>query len=219
MLVGSAVRRVAIVGGRVFPFARSMGAYAECSEQDMLTAAPKGVVNRFRVAGERLGDVIGGAGPKALAGLHLLPGIGARSGLRTRNTGLRYPTRVPVTSLEAAILIGTKIALENIDSGIACGVDSASDVPVVYPIRIASCCCEARRRSAMERIKPWFGLRPKHFVPTLPGVVEPRTGSIDGQSCEQMVTVWQIARQAKDQLAFESHFARGRSVRAGFIRI
>jgi len=70
----------------------------------------------------------------------------------------------------------------------------------------------------MERIKPWFGLRPKHFVPTLPGVVEPRTGLSMGQSCEQMVTVWQIARQAQDQLAFESHLHAAAAYDAGFYK-
>ena len=66
MLVGQNVRRVAIVGGVRIPFARAMGAYAECSNQQMLTAALQGVVDKFRLAGERLGDVGAGAVLNAL---------------------------------------------------------------------------------------------------------------------------------------------------------
>ena len=61
MLVGSAVRRVAIVGGVRIPFARSYSAYASVGNQDMLTAALRGLVERFRLQGERLGDVAAGA--------------------------------------------------------------------------------------------------------------------------------------------------------------
>jgi acetyl-CoA C-acetyltransferase len=121
--------------------------------------------------------------------------------------------------LEAAILIGSKIALGQIDSGIACGVDSASDVPVVYPDSYRKLLLRsARGKSATERIAPWFGLRPKHFKPALPGVVEPRTGLSMGQSCEQMATQWQISRQSQDQLALESHQHAAAAYDAGFYK-
>jgi len=218
MLVGSSVRRVAIVGGSRISFARSLGVYAECSEQDMLTASLKGVVNRFGLQGERLGDVIGGAVLKHSKDFNLVRESVLGCGLAPETPGLDIQ-RACGTSLEAAILIGAKIALGQIDSGIACGVDSASDVPVVYPDSYRKLLLRsARGKSAMQRIAPWFGLRPKHFVPTLPGVVEPRTGLSMGQSCEQMVTVWQIPRQAQDQLAFDSHQHAAAAYDAGFYK-
>lgn len=216
MLVGSSVRRVAIVGGSRIPFARSMGVYAECSEQDMLTAALKGLVQRFGLQGERLGDVIGGAVLKHSRDFNLVRESVLDSGLSPETPGLDIQ-RACGTSLEAAILIGAKIALGQIDSGIACGVDSASDVPVVYPDDYRRLLLRsARGKSALERLRPWLGLRPRHFKPNLPGVVEPRTGLSMGQSCERMVTQWQISRQAQDELALESHRRAIAAYDAGF---
>lgn len=218
MLVGSTVRRVAILGGSRIPFARSMGAYADCSEQAMLTAALKGVVDRFGLAGELLGDVVGGAVLKHSRDFNLVREATLGCGLAPETPGLDIQ-RACGTSLEAAILIGSKIALGQIDSGIACGVDSASDVPVVYPESYRKLLLRsARGKSTMERIQPWLGLRPKHFKPSLPGVLEPRTGMSMGQSCEHMATVWQIPRQAQDQLALDSHLHAAAAYDAGFFK-
>ena len=218
MLVGSTVRRVAIVGGSRIPFARSMGAYAECSEQNMLTAALTGVVDRFGLRGERLGDVIGGAVLKHSRDFNLVRESVLGCGLAPETPGLDVQ-RACGTSLEAAILIANKIALGQIDSGIACGVDSASDVPVVYPESYRKLLLRsARGKSLGAKLKPWLGLRPKHFAPALPGVQEPRTGLSMGQSCEHMATVWQISRQAQDQLALESHQKAAAAYDKGFFR-
>ena len=218
MLVGSSVRRVAIIGGSRIPFARSMGAYAECSEQDMLTASLKGVVDRFGLKGERLGDVMGGAVLKHSRDFNLVRESVMGCGLAPETPGLDIQ-RACGTSLEAAILIGAKIALGQIDSGIGCGVDSASDVPVVYPDSYRKLLLRsARGKTALERIKPFFGVRPKHFKPSLPGVVEPRTGMSMGQACEQMATVWQIPREAQDRLALESHQRAAAAYDKGFFK-
>jgi acetyl-CoA C-acetyltransferase len=218
MLVGSSVRPVAIVGGVRIPFARSMGAYAECSNQDMLTAALTGLVDRFGLKGERLGDVAGGAVLKHSRDFNLVRESVLGSGLAPETPGLDMQ-RACGTSLEAAIDIGNKIALGQIESGIACGVDTASDVPVVYPELYRKLLLRsARGKSLAEQIKPWLGMRPKFLAPSLPGVLEPRTGLSMGQSCEHMVTRWQISRQAQDQLAFESHQKAAAAYEAGFYR-
>lgn len=218
MLVGSKVQRVAIVGGVRIPFARSMGAYAECSNQDMLSATLKGLVDRFGLHGERLGDVIGGAVLKHSQDFNLVRESVLNSGLAPETPGLDVQ-RACGTSLEAAILVGSKIALGQIDSGIACGVDTASDVPVVYPKSYRSLLLQsARGKTTLERIKPWLSLRPKHFKPAFPEVVEPRTGLSMGQSCEHMATVWQISRQAQDELALQSHLRATAAYDAGFYK-
>ena len=54
-------RRAVVLGGNRIPFARSNSAYAKASNQDMLTAALDGLVERFDLAGERLGEVVAGA--------------------------------------------------------------------------------------------------------------------------------------------------------------
>jgi acetyl-CoA C-acetyltransferase len=76
----------------------------------------------------------------------------------------------------------------------------------------------ARGRSTGERLAPWFGLRPRHLKPTLPGVSEPRPGLTMGQSCELMARHWQVSREAQDELAFESHQRAAAAYDEGFYR-
>ncbi len=216
MIVGSSMRRVAIVGGVRTPFARSMGAYAEISNQDMLTATLQALVKRYGLEGERLGDVGAGAVLKHSADFNLTRESVLGSGLAPETPAFDLQ-RACGTSLETAIIIGLKIAAGQIDSGIAAGVDTASDVPIVYPKSYRQLLMRsARGRSFGERLKPWFGLRPRHFKPQLPAVVEPRTGLSMGQSCELMARTWQIPRTDQDQLALESHRKAAAAYDAGF---
>ncbi|MEP6760376.1 MAG: acetyl-CoA C-acyltransferase, partial [Sporichthyaceae bacterium] len=55
------VRRAAVVGGNRIPFARANGPYRHASNQDMLTAALDGLVARFGLQGEQVGEVAAGA--------------------------------------------------------------------------------------------------------------------------------------------------------------
>src|SRR5580704_19090918 len=186
MLVGSAARRVAIVGGVRIPFARSYSVYATATNQDMLTAAFRGLVERFRLQGERLGDVAAGAVMKHPRDYNLVRECGLSSGLDPHTPGLDVQ-RACGTSLEAAILLGNKIALGQIEAGLAGGVDSVSDPPIVYPKAYQQLLLASYRgRSLGARLAPWLSLRPRHLKPVLPGVIEPRTGLSMGQSTELM---------------------------------
>ena len=129
MLVGSRCGGSAVVGGVRIPFARSMGAYAECSNQDMLVATLRALVDRYALAGERLGDVAAGAVLKHPRDYNLARESVLSSGLSADTPGIDLQ-RACGTSLETAILIGMKIATGQIDCGIAGGVDTASDVPI-----------------------------------------------------------------------------------------
>jgi acetyl-CoA C-acetyltransferase len=216
MLVGSSVRRVAILGGVRIPFARSMGAYAQASNQKMLTATFKALVDRFNLRGEQLGDVGAGAVLKHSRDFNLVRESVLDSGLDPRTPAFDLQ-RACGTSLDTAITIGLKIAMGQIDSGIAGGVDTASDVPIVYPDAYQQLLLRsARGKSLAERITPWFGLRPRHFKPSFPAVVEPRTSLSMGQSCERMAQQWQISRQDQDQLAYESHRKAAAAYDEGF---
>src|SRR5688572_10065240 len=216
MIVASSVRRVAIVGGVRIPFARSMGAYAEASNQDMLTATLKGLVDKFNLRGECLGDVGAGAVLKHSKDFNLTRESVLGSGLAPETPAFDLQ-RACGTSLDTAIVLGLKIATGQIDSGIAAGVDTASDVPIVYPSGYRKLLLRsARGRSLGAKVAPWLGLRPRHFKPQLPGVVEPRTGLSMGQSCEQMVKTWQIPRAEQDQLALESHRKAAAAYEEGF---
>src|SRR5258708_7541132 len=216
MLVGSALRRVAIVGGVRIPFARSYAAYATASNQEMLTAALRAVVERFGLKGERLGDVAAGAVIKHSRDYNLVRESVLSSGLDPHTPGLDMQ-RACGTSLEATIDIGNKIAIGQIEAGIAGGTDSISDAPIVYPRSYQQLLLASfRGRTAWQRLSPFLRLRPQHFKPVLPAVVEPRTGLSMGQSTEIMARQWHITRAEQDQLAYESHLKAAAAWRAGF---
>lgn len=205
MIVGQSLRRVAIVGGVRIPFARAMGAYAELGDQDMLTAVLKALVDRYGLKGETLGDVGAGAVLKHSRDFNLTRESVLGSGLAPETPAFDLQ-RACGTSLDTAIVIGLKIAMGQIDSGVAAGVDTASDVPIVYPEPYRRLLLRsARGRSLGAKLAPWLGLRPGHFKPQLPAVVEPRTGLSMGQSCERMARTWSISRTDQDQLALDSH--------------
>src|ERR1700726_2522549 len=176
MLVGASPRRVAIVGGVRIPFVRGNGAYSQVGNQEMLTATLRGVVDRYGLKGERLGDVAAGAVMKHSSQWNLTRESVLGSGLSADTPGLDLQ-RACGTSLEAAILLGNKIALGQIDCAIAAGVDTVSDPPITYPRSFQQRLLRSYRgKSAGQRLRPWLRLRPKHFRPVLPGVAEPRTG-------------------------------------------
>jgi acetyl-CoA C-acetyltransferase len=218
MLVGASPRRVAIVGGARIPFARGNGAYAQVGNQEMLTAAFRGVVDRFGLQGRRVDDVAAGAVMKHSSQWNLTRESVLGCGLAFETPGLDLQ-RACGTSLEAAILLGNKIALGQIDCAIAGGVDTVSDPPVVFPRSFQQILLRSYRgRTGAARVLPWLGMRPKNFRPVLPGIAEPRTGLSMGESTELMVKTWGITRAEQDQLALESHQKAAAAYAAGFYK-
>ena len=218
MLVGTSARRVAIIGGVRIPFARGNGAYASVGNQEMLTTVLRGVAERHGLLGQRLDEVAAGAVMKHSSQWNLTRESVLGSGLAAETPGLDVQ-RACGTSLEAAILMGNKIALGQIDCAIAAGVDTVSDPPVVFPRGFQQLLLKSYRgKSAGGRIAPWLKVRPKHFRPVLPGIAEPRTGLSMGESTELMVKTWDISRAEQDQLALESHQKAAAAYAAGFYK-
>jgi acetyl-CoA C-acetyltransferase len=216
MLVGSAVRRVAVVGGVRLPFARAYGAFASAGNQEMLSEALRALVERFELRGERLGEVAAGAVIKHSRDYNLTRECVLSSGLDPETPGLDVQ-RACGTSLEAAVLVANKVSLGQIEAGIAAGVDSISDPPIVYPRTYQQLLLRSYLgRSAWQRIRPFLALRPKHFKPVMLGVIEPRTGLSMGESTELMVKRWKISREAQDELACASHMRAAAAWREGF---
>jgi acetyl-CoA C-acetyltransferase len=216
MLVGTSARRVAIVGGVRIPFARGNGAYAAVGNQEMLTAALRAVVERYGLQGQRLDDVAAGAVMKHSSQWNLTRESVLGSGLAAETPGFDLQ-RACGTSLEAAVLLGNKIALGQIDCAIAAGVDSVSDPPVAYPKSFQQLLLKSfRGKTAIQRLRPWLGLRMEHLRPVLPGIAEPRTGLTMGESAERMVSAWGVERRDQDQLALESHRKADAAYAAGF---
>ncbi|MGQ0385286.1 MAG: acetyl-CoA C-acetyltransferase [Gammaproteobacteria bacterium] len=217
MLVGSQPRRVAVIGGARIPFARAHGAYASVGNQEMLTASIRAVVDKFGLKGMRLGDVIAGAVMKHSSQWNLARESLLDSGLAPETPGLDVQ-RACGTSIEAAIAIANKIALGQIDAGIAAGVDTVSDPPIVFGKEYQQLMLRAfRAKSAGGRIGALLGLRPRHFKPYYPGTGEPRTGLSMGQHTEKMAREWQIPREAQDELALASHQRASRAWAEGFM--
>ena len=218
MLVGATPRRVAVVGGVRIPFARGNGAYAQVGNQEMLTAALRGVVDRYGLQGLRIDEVAAGAVMKHSSQWNLTRESVLGCGLAAETPGLDLQ-RACGTGLEGAILLGNKIALGQIDSAIAAGADTVSDPPVVFPRLFQQLLLKSYRgKSASARLRPWLGMRLKHLRPVLPGIAEPRTGLSMGESTELMVKTWGVARADQDQLALESHQKASAAYTAGFYR-
>ena len=209
-------RRVAVIGGIRIPFCRAHTAYARCSNQEMLTAVLRALVGQYGLEGQRLGDVCLGAVIKHSRDWNLARESTLSSGLAPETPAFDIQ-RACGTSLSAAILIGSKISSGVIDAGIAGGTDSISDVPIVYPEAYRTLLLEsARGRSFAERVRPWLRLRPRHFKPVLPVVVEPRTKLTMGESMEVTAKEWHIAREEQDTLALASHQNAARAYAEGF---
>ncbi len=216
MLVGTTARRVAIVGGVRIPFARGNGAYAQVDGQDLLTATLKGLAERFGLHGQRIDDVAAGAVMKHPSQWNLTRESVLGAGFSPETPGFDLQ-RACGTSLEAAILLGNKIALGQIDCAIAGGVDTVSDPPVVFPKIFQQLLLNSfRGRTAMQRLSPWLALRLRHLRPVLPGIAEPRTGLSMGEGAELMVNAWGISREDQDQLALESHQKAAAAYADGF---
>ncbi|ENR4093241.1 acetyl-CoA C-acetyltransferase [Pseudomonas aeruginosa] len=199
------LRRVAIVGGNRIPFARSNTVYATASNQEMLTSALEGLVERYNLHGERLGEVVAGAVLKHSRDFNLTREcvLGSRLAPETPAYDIQQACG---TGLEAAILVANKIALGQIDSGIAGGVDTTSDAPIGVNEGLRKILLEANRgKSNLDKLKSLLKIRPRHVVPAILRNGEPRTGLSMGESCELMAQTWQIPRDEQDRLAFESH--------------
>jgi acetyl-CoA C-acetyltransferase len=210
------LRRAAVVGGNRLPFARSDGAYANASNQDMLTAALDGLVTRFGLEGERLGEVAAGAVLKHSRDFNLAREcvLGSRLAPETPAYDVQQACG---TGLEAAILVANKIALGQIDAGIAGGVDTTSDAPIALNEDLRELLLEARRaRSAGGRLRALARLRPAQVVPEIPRNAEPRTGLSMGEHTATTATEWGVTRAEQDELAARSHRNLAAAYESGF---
>jgi acetyl-CoA C-acetyltransferase len=213
-----AVRRVAILGGNRIPFARSNTAYANASNQDMLTFTLQGLVDRFNLHGQRLGEVAAGAVIKHSRDFNLTR-ESVLSTTLARETPAYDVQQACGTGLEATILVANKIALGQIEVGIAGGVDTTSDAPIGVNERMRKILLEANRgKTPGQRVGALAKLRPgMFFKPLLPRNGEPRTGLSMGEHCELMAKRWAIPREAQDLLAYESHHKLADAYSRGFL--
>ena len=212
----SAPGRAAVLGGNRIPFARANGAYARASNQDMLTTAIEGLTARFGLAGERLGEVAAGAVLKHSRDFNLTREAVLGSSLAA-STPAYDVQQACGTGLEATILVANKIALGQVDSGVAGGVDSASDAPIAVSEGLRRALLRANAaRTPVARAKAFASIRPGHLVPSAPRNVEPRTGLSMGDHMAMTAKEWGITREAQDELTVRSHHALAAAYEARF---
>ena len=174
------------------------------------------LVEKYGLAGERLGDVSLGAVVKHSRDFNLARESVLSSGLAPETPAFDIQ-RACGTSLSAAVLIASKISTDLIDAGIAGGADSISDLPIVYPDGYRRILLEsARGRTFGEKLRPWLALRPRHFKPRLVDVKEPRTNLSMGESMELTAKEWNITREEQDTLTQASHLNAARAHAEGF---
>ena len=205
-----------VIGGNRTPFAKSGGAYANASAHDLLTAALDGLVARFGLAGTRVGEVAAGAVLKHSRDVSLTREAVLSSALAPETPAVDLQLAC-ATGLEATVLIANKIALGQIQVGIAGGVDSASDAPIALsdPLRRALLAANAAT-SFSARVKALAAIRPSHLLPDTPRLSEPRTGLSMGEHQALTNLAWNLTRQAQDELAAASHHRLARAWDAGF---
>ncbi len=212
----STPRPAYVLGGNRTPFARAGGAYAHASNLDLLTAALDGLVARFGLQGEVLGQVAAGAVLKHSRDFNLTREAVLASPLSSR-TPATDAQEACATGVETVVALANKIALGQLESGIAGGVDSASDAPIVVGDRLRRALLDANRaKTTRARLAALARVRPKDLSPVAPRTDEPRTGLSMGEHQAITTARWGITREAQDELALASHRNLAAGWDAGF---
>ena len=210
-------RRVAVVGGTRIPFCRSNTLYAELSNQDMMTTVLNGLSEKFSLKGEHIDDVVGGSVVTHSRDWNLAREAVIGSDLAPSTPGTTM-MQACGTSLQAAMGIASKIALGEIESGIAIGSDTTSDAPIVFSKKFSKRLTDAaQRKGTWSKMGAFKGLSARELAPLPPSVAEPRTGLSMGQHCELMAQEWHVPRDEQDQLAMASHAKAAEAYRSGYM--
>ena len=215
--MSDSLRRIAVIGGGRIPFFRPKTLYADLTNQDMMTAALQGLVERYRLSGVHIDEVVGGAVVTHSRDWNLAREAVLGTQLSTATPGITM-MQACGTSLQAAMGSGAKIATGQIECAIAVGSDTTSDPPIVFSKKLATRLNQlGQQKSALGKVKVFKGLSPRELAPQPPSVAEPRTGLTMGQHCELMAQEWGITREAQDQLAYESHRKAAGAYRDGYM--
>ena len=199
------LRRVVVVGGVRIPFCRSNTLYADLTNLDMMTAALNGLVERYKLAGQHVDEVVGGAVVTHSKDWNIAREAVLGTRLAASTPGVTM-MQACGTSLQAAVGIAAKIATGQIESGIAMGSDTTSDPPIVFSKKFAHRLSEmSQKKSMLDKLSVLRGFAPGELTPQPPSVAEPRTGLNMGQHCELMAKKWNISRADQDQFAYDSH--------------
>ncbi|MBS1614090.1 MAG: acetyl-CoA C-acetyltransferase [Bacteroidetes bacterium] len=210
------LRRIAVIGYNRIPFARQNTAYTHATNQDMMVAALNGLISKYKLEGQLLGEVAGGAVIKSSLDLNLMRECVLSTKLDPATPACDIQQACD-TGLESAMYIGNKIAVGQIEVGIAGGVDSTSNVPIMVNEGLRQLLLAVNRaKTTGARISELLKIRPKHFSPLVPANQEPRTGLAMGGHTEITAKYYNIPRAEQDQLAYESHMKMAKAYHEGW---
>lgn len=214
--MANTIRPVAVVGGVRIPFCRSGSSYANLSNQQMLTTVLRGLVDQYNLQGEEIGEVYSGAVIAHTKDWNLAREAVLSTELKATTPGMTMQQACG-TSLQGAMIAAAKIATGQIDSAIASGTDTVSDVPIVFGAKFSKrLVALGKARDFKSKLSLFKGFSPKELTPKPPSVNEPRTLLSMGQHCELMAQEWGITREDQDQLAMESHLKAAAAYDNGF---
>ncbi|MEO8684871.1 MAG: acetyl-CoA C-acetyltransferase [Devosia sp.] len=210
------LRKIAIVGSARIPFARGHTAYQDETNLSMLSTVLGGLADKYGLKGEKIDEVMAGAVIGHSRDFNIAREASLDAGLSPRTPGTTIQIACG-TSLQAALVLGAKIASGEIESGIAAGSDTVSDSPVVFGTKFQRRMIElSRARTTGEKFGAFKGFSFGELTPVAPSVNEPRTGMSMGQHCELMAREWGITREAQDELAHKSHQNAAKAYDEGF---
>lgn len=211
------LKRIAVIGGVRTPFCRSNTLYADLTNLDLMTTALNGLVDKYRLKGVHIDEVVGGAVVTHSKDFNLAREAVLGTKLAPTTPGVTL-IQACGTSLQAAMMLGAKIASGQIECGIAVGSDTTSDPPIVFSKKFATRLNQiGQQKTTMDRVRVFKGFSVRELTPQPPAVSEPRTGLSMGQHCELMAQEWHVSRQDQDRFAFESHRKAAAAYREGFM--
>ena len=208
------MNKIAIIGGVRTPFCRSGSLYKNLTNLDMLSSVLNSLVQQYGV--QAVDEAIGGAVVSHSKDFNLVREALLSTSLPASTSGISLQQACG-TSLQAAFCLGGKIAAGFVESGIACGSDTVSDVPFVFGRKFAQRLMRVNKaRSKRDKLREFKGFSLKELTPLPLSVNEPRTGLAMGQHCELMAKEWGITRAEQDEVALASHQKATAAYQSGF---
>jgi len=198
-------KRVAIVAGLRTPFAKQWSAYREVSALDLANIVVAELLQRVELDPKEIQQVVYGQVVPSVEAPNIAREIVLATGM-PKSIEAYSVSRACATSYQSAVNVAEAIMAGVIDTGLAGGADSASNVPITVSKRLAEALIAATKaRSLGERMQAFAGLRPRDLAPVPPAIKEFSTGLSMGDSAEKMAKENQISRQAQDEFAHRSH--------------
>ena len=198
-------KRVAVVAGLRTPFAKQWSAYRELSALDLANIVVTELLQRVELDPKEIQQVVYGQVVPSVEAPNIAREIVLATGM-PKSIEAYSVSRACATSYQSTVNIAEAIMAGAIDTGLAGGADSASNVPITVSKQLADALVDAMKaRSLGERVQAFAGLRPRDLAPQPPAIKEFSTGLSMGKSAEKMAKENHISREAQDELAHRSH--------------